>query len=205
MNQSTELSDCRTSPEMDIDHERMLCPTPPAPHEHSVLSLDLSHVLEGSGCPRTTSVGELLEFEKLLADLLTTFINLSGDQVDSQIESALRRIVEFLEVDRGGLAEFLVEQRQMVITHSYHKPGVPPQPRTVVAHELPWYAKMIQEGNVFRACRMLDELPPTATAERGLLRPDRDEVPRDDPIEIDGLGRGCHWVCNLRQLPQLVR
>ena len=25
---------------------------------------------------------------------------------------------------------------------------------------------MIQEGNVFRACRMLDELPPTATAER---------------------------------------
>ena len=123
MNQFTHISACRTPPEMDIDHERILCPIPTEPLEHSVLSSDLSHILDGSGCPLTTSVRELLEFENLLADLLGTFIILPGDQVDSQIESALRRIVEFLEVDRGGLAEFLLEQGQLVITHSYHKPA----------------------------------------------------------------------------------
>ena len=69
-------------------------------------------------------------FETLLAELSATFVNLPAGQVDSQIVSALQRLVVFLGLDRGGLAELLVDKKQLVITHSYHLPGVPPHPRT---------------------------------------------------------------------------
>jgi len=111
-------------------------------------------------------VQERLRFETLLADLSATFVNLPASQVDSQIESALRRLVEFLDVDRGGLAEVLIDQKQLVITHSYHVPGVPLLPRIIVNEQLPWYAKKIQEGEVFRISRLPDDLPPEASLER---------------------------------------
>jgi hypothetical protein len=56
------------------------------------------------------SVQVRLRFETLLAELSATFVNLPATQVDSQIELALRRLVVFLGVDRGGLAELLTDQ-----------------------------------------------------------------------------------------------
>jgi PAS domain S-box-containing protein len=111
-------------------------------------------------------VQEHLRFEKLLAELSATFVNLPADQVDSRIESALRSIVEFLRVDRGGLAQVLADQNQLVITHSYHRPGVPPNPRLIVDEQLPWYAKTIYGGEVLRLPLLPDALPSEATAER---------------------------------------
>jgi signal transduction histidine kinase len=111
-------------------------------------------------------VQERLRFEALLAELSATFVNLPAGQVDSEIESALRRLVEFLGVGRGGLAEVLVDQKQLAITHSYHKPGVPPQPRMILEEQLPWYARTIYRGEVLRLRVLPDDLPPEATAER---------------------------------------
>jgi signal transduction histidine kinase len=126
----------------------------------------LGNVLEEAGCALAPSVHERLGFEALLVDLSATFVNLPANQVDSQIESALCRVVELLGVDRGGLAEVLVDQKQLVITHSYHVPGVPLLPRIILNEQLPWYARTIREGKVFRVTRLPDELPPEATAER---------------------------------------
>jgi signal transduction histidine kinase len=111
-------------------------------------------------------VQERLCFETLLAELSATFVNLPAGQVDSQIESALRRIVEFLGMDRGGLAEVLPDQNQLVITHSYHASGAPPQTRMILDEQLPWYARTIRRGEVLRLCRVPEDLPPEATAER---------------------------------------
>src|SRR5262249_1346802 len=111
-------------------------------------------------------VQERLRFETLLAELSATFVNLPTSQVDSQIASGLRRLVEFLGVDRGGLAELLVDQNQLVITHSYHRPGVPLLPRTLVNEQLPWYARTIYRGEVLRFSMLPDDLPPEATLER---------------------------------------
>jgi signal transduction histidine kinase len=130
------------------------------------LASDPGRVLEEAGCPLASGVQERLGFEALLADLSATFINLTPNQVDSQIESALERLVVFLGFDRGGLAEFLVDQKQLVITHSYHMPGVPLLPRIIVNEQLPWYAKTIYQGEVLRLCELPDDLPPEATFER---------------------------------------
>jgi signal transduction histidine kinase len=155
-----------------------------------------------------------LRFESLLAELSATFVNLPANQVDSQIESALCRLVEFLEVDRGDLAEVLVDRKQLVITHSYHMPGVPPQPRTIVDDQLPWYAEAIYKGEPLRLVALPDDLPPEATLEReyclriGLKS--HIMIPLKEMNSVVGaIGfasfRGCHeWPDDLVQRLRLV-
>src|SRR5436190_2900700 len=145
---------------------RVRCPLPIELQRIDALTADGCGVLGEAGCPTGLPVEDRSHFESLLAELSATFINLPASQVDSQIESALRRIVEFLEADRGGLAEVLVEQKQIVITHSYHLPGVPPQPRTIVDEQLPWYATTIRRGEVLRLSKLPDDLPQAAIHER---------------------------------------
>jgi signal transduction histidine kinase len=146
--------------------EALRCPLPVHPEGAGPLTSELCQVLEEAGCPLAASVQDRLRFETLLAHLSATFVNLPASQVDSRIESALQCIIEFLEVDRGGLAEVLTDPGQMVITHSSHLPGVPLLPRIILNEQLPWYARTIQEGKVFRISRLPDGLPPEAAAER---------------------------------------
>jgi signal transduction histidine kinase len=111
-------------------------------------------------------VRELLRFETLLAELSARFVNLAASQVDSQIELALRRLVEFLGMDRGGLAEVRIDQKQLVITHSYHVPGVPPDTHTILDEQLPWYTRTVYRGEVLRLSALPADLPPDAVQER---------------------------------------
>src|SRR5262245_18200047 len=101
------------------------CPLPVRPQRLDAVTPELCKALEEAGCPLAAPVHEQLRFETMLADLSASFINLPANQVDEQIESALQRLVVFLGIDRGGLADVLIDQKQLVITHSYHMPGVP--------------------------------------------------------------------------------
>ena len=53
-----------------------------------------------------TSLEELLKFERLLADLSVRFANVSGDEVELEIEIALKHLLKFLDFDRGSFGEF---------------------------------------------------------------------------------------------------
>jgi signal transduction histidine kinase len=102
-----------------------------------------------------------LRFETMLSNLSATFVNVPAMEVDAQIESGLRQIVEFLDLDRSGLGELSAEG--MVITHSYQVPGVPPSPRVVLESQFPYYARKVHQGEVFR---LPEDLPPEANRER---------------------------------------
>jgi signal transduction histidine kinase len=146
--------------------DALRCPLPVGVQVPGTLTPDLYDVLVAGGCPLAAPVHERLRFETLLADLSATFVRLPPAQVDSQVEGALRRLVEFLEVGRGSLAEVLADRKQLVLTHSYHVPGVPLMPRTILEEQLPWYARTIFRGEVLRFSRLPDELPPEAVHER---------------------------------------
>src|SRR5262249_45328040 len=64
--------------------------------------------------------------------------------------------------DRGDLAELLTDQQQLVVTHSYHAPGVPMLPRLMLNEHLPWYAKAIKQGEILHLSRLPDDSPPEA-------------------------------------------
>jgi two-component system, NarL family, sensor kinase len=122
--------------------------------------------LEEAGCPLVPLVKERLRFETLLAELSATFVNLPAHQVDSRIESGLQRLVMFLGIDRGGLAELLIDQKQMVITHSYNTAAAPPHTRIILDEQLPWYTRSIYQGEILRFSALPDDLPPEAVQER---------------------------------------
>lgn len=137
------------------------CPLPAGSQALRTLTADQCSELVAAGCPLAYAAQERLRFETFLANLSATFVNVAASQVDSQIESGLRQIVEFLDLDRSGLGELSAEG--LVITHSYQVPGVPPSPRVVLEAQFPFYARKVHLGHAFR---LPDDLPPEAVRER---------------------------------------
>ena len=71
---------------------------------------------------------ERLHFEQLLSDLSARFINIAPHQVDLEIESALRQILEFFQVDRCGLVRVSPNDNSFRITHVAYASDIPPVP-----------------------------------------------------------------------------
>jgi two-component system, NarL family, sensor kinase len=113
---------------------------------------------------RVRPIHDRLLFEAFLAELSSTFVRVPAEQVDAQIVSALRQIVEFLDIDRSGFGEMVNDQLE--ITHSYELPGIPPSPRIILEEHFPSYARKIRMGEAFR---LPDDLPPEAAVEREFL------------------------------------
>ncbi len=132
-----------------------------------VLTSGLCHALENAGCPLASDVHHRLQFETLLTELSAKFVNVPASQVDSQIEWGLQRIVELLGIDRSGLGQVSGDRKQLVVTHSYQLPGIPPSARLMLDSQFPTFARMVHQGLVIR---LPDDMPPEATQEREYFR-----------------------------------
>jgi signal transduction histidine kinase len=107
-----------------------------------------------------------LRFEELLGDLSTAFTKIPADQIDAQVEGALRCIGQFLGADRGSLAEPQPINQHFLVTHSYTEPGIPALPPMWLDDQFPWYTARIRQGDVLRFTRLPEDLPPEAANER---------------------------------------
>ena len=131
--------------------------SPPQPLGLPALPTERCQVADGAECPLAAPAQERSGFETFLADLSAPFLRDPADQVGSQLVAGLRRIVEFLGIDRSGFAELVAHQNQLVISHSYEVPSVPATPRIYVEDHWPDYASKVQEGEPFR---VPEDLPP---------------------------------------------
>jgi len=102
------------------------------------------------------SLAERLAFEKLLSSLSTTFSNLWTVDFDREIEQGLRRIVDFLDVDRASLIEFSRDGRA---NRTWTIDG------GMTAEGIPWTAALIQHGDVVAFAR-IEDLPAEAAVDR---------------------------------------
>jgi formate hydrogenlyase transcriptional activator len=111
---------------------------------------------------------ERLQFEHLLSGLSARFVNIPPDQVDAEIEHGLRRILEFFQVDRGGLMRSLPDGSGHQITHGVYGENVPPVPLGVQLPRstYPWvFEKLVKRHEVVSFAR-LDDLPPEANVDK---------------------------------------
>ena len=101
-------------------------------------------------------------FERLLADLSATFINLPFNQVDAGIRDAQQRIVDALDLDRCTLS--VVEDRDLVHSHDWISPEsrsgawFPPVARVSARELFPWTLAQIQAGELVQFSSV-DEMP----------------------------------------------
>ena len=109
---------------------------------------------------------ERLRFERLLTDLSATFVNVAADQVDAQIEQALRRLVDFFGVERSSFGQVSRDNKAILVTHSFVAPGYPAFPPMILDDDLPWYAEQVRRGELIRFERLPEDVPAEAVNER---------------------------------------
>ncbi len=109
-----------------------------------------------------------LEFEQLISDLSSKFVNIPPEQVDSEIVRALRRICGFTQCDRSALFAVLHEKGVWRITHFA---AVEDAPSVPVGLELPvtmhpWVFDTLLKRKEILSFSRLDELPAEADRDR---------------------------------------
>jgi transcriptional regulator with GAF, ATPase, and Fis domain len=109
-----------------------------------------------------------LRFERLLSDLSARFVKTPPDRVDSEIDYALKQILDFFQVDRVGLLRSLPDKSTYQITHGVYAEDVPAVP---IGGELPrsiypWAAEKLVDKHEVVSFSRLDDLPPEANVDK---------------------------------------
>jgi signal transduction histidine kinase len=112
------------------------------------------------------SLDEQLRFETLLSEQSAAFSRVGPADVDRQIERALRQIVDFLQVDRGSLAEFASDSQTARVTHEWVTEGAEPAPSALALGELPWVVARLGAGEVVRFSQLADLPEDDASVDR---------------------------------------
>ena len=111
------------------------------------------------------NVQQRLDFESLVSDISSKFINLRPGEVDGEIEDALRRLSDPLGIDLAVLWQWSdLTPGIATATHVYTRQGVP-APGPLHQAQFPWYAQELLAGRTV-VLPSLDALPAAATVDR---------------------------------------
>lgn len=114
---------------------------------------------------------ERLEFEKFLADLSAKFVSLDPEQVDNEINNALKGILGFFRIDRCSLLQRLPVKTLCMVTHNADVSGDSPYP---VATQLPtslfpYFNHKLAAERTIVAFSCLEDLPEEAALDKRWL------------------------------------
>jgi len=119
--------------------------------------------------PAAEPLGSRLAFETLISGLSSRFINLPPDEVDREVEDALRGVCELLGLDLAVLWQWSVAVPGVIMaTHVYARDGLPP-PEELRQEQFPWYRGQMMAGRMV-AFSSLEELPAEAAVDRETCR-----------------------------------
>ncbi len=111
-----------------------------------------------------------LEFETLLADLSSRFINLPPAEVDHEIEDAQRRVCELLGIELSVLWQWSVVNPGVITpSHIYYAEEGAQPPVQMRQEHFPWCRQQMLDGRIV-AFSSLEELPAEAAVDRESCR-----------------------------------
>jgi signal transduction histidine kinase len=113
-------------------------------------------------------LAERLRFETLLSELAGILGASSPDDADVRVQTALRRMVEALDVEWATARSLESDGAELWLTHSWTGPNVPPRPAVVREAEVPWLFACLREGRIVRVAGPAS-LPDEATVDRRSL------------------------------------
>jgi PAS domain S-box-containing protein len=124
---------------------------------------------------RKQELHEHAEFDELLGDISTAFVNATAEQIDELINTALERIGRSTNTDRSFVDQFSEDQQVFRVTHSWYDrdladdPMLNPNESAPLEGLLPWYTRRMRQGRplIFSS---IDELPSEASNERRYVR-----------------------------------
>jgi GAF domain-containing protein len=148
-----------------------------------------------------------LRFETLLTEISARFVNLSPDQVDREIEHALRCLVEALHADRSALGRLTEDGGDFVVTHSFASSGIKAFPLLAsLTAEVPLLSRTLLSGRPFVLNRLAD-LPEESEKDRRFFMSIGILSGVVVPLKVGGRvigGVGCSLAHGEREWPESV-
>jgi len=120
------------------------------------------------GANEDAFLGKRLRFEQLVTDLSARFVEVDPEQLDAEIERALKMILEYFQVDRCGLLRVLPSKGVWIITHAAYSELVLPVPIGVQlpASINPWaYERLVYKREAVVFAR-IDDVPREADIDK---------------------------------------
>lgn len=139
-----------------------------------------------------------LDFEHLLADLSSRFVNLPAERVDGEINNSLAHVVAFFNVDRGSVVLLSSDEQEMHGTHTFAAEGLSPFPTLPIANDLPFWSSVIRRGEVY-AMASVEDLPGEAAAEKAFCEKMGIRSTIQFPLHIGGRVIGVIGFSTLRK------
>jgi len=99
------------------------------------------------------NLAQRVHFETLVADLSEALASCPAHEIDGQIVSGLRRIVEDLGTDRASLWSPDDRAGLARVTHSWTRDGVPPVAGVARESEFPWVFEQVRQGQTIHLSR----------------------------------------------------
>ncbi|MGA9722135.1 MAG: ATP-binding protein, partial [Candidatus Binatus sp.] len=130
-----------------------------------------------------------MDFEKLLADLSTTFVRASVEDIDSEIEKCLHRIVLAMNIDRSTVVQVDPADGLIYTTHQWARdPFDAPDSghRVNDTGSYPWLTGKVLSGEAVVIPR-LEDIPPEGSKDRDSFRRDGNKSNVTIPLRIAGV------------------
>lgn len=176
--------------------------------KRSTVSQQFRHIPAAANAPQqarsreaaagSASLSErLVKLRHITSTLLTPFMTMSIDQVDSEIRASIRTIVELLDLDRGFLAQYSVAEKCLVCTHYYETTG---NLQTVNLREIcipQWILQQMQHRRCVTFTRP-EDLPEEESQARAYFRRVGTQSHISIPLETGGDVIGCLSLENTR-------
>lgn len=128
------------------------------------------------------------EIVTMMARLSTMFINIRGEDTDAKINYALENVGTVLDVDRVYVFKYTDDLKLCSNTYEWCNHGIEPQIdflQDVPSDLLPWWTERMRNLQPI-ILKSLDELPPDAIGERGVLEPQGIKSLLVMPLSIEG-------------------
>jgi len=95
------------------------------------------------------SLSERLQFEQLLSELFSTFVDIKVDEIDGKINYALKQIGQILNIDRCYLSQFERLKNMYLVTHAWAADGITAVPIGSASEQFPWlFSELTQKKTV---------------------------------------------------------
>jgi signal transduction histidine kinase/ABC-type uncharacterized transport system substrate-binding protein len=131
-------------------------------------------------------------FERLISELSSYFIDLPADKIDAEIEQTLKRLVNYLAVDRVNIFEFTIDKTELVLTHSSAatRDTSAATPHRYGTNKLPWYTRKLLNNEPIAFTNM-DQLVEATDGDKGFLQRQGMQSNVAIPLEAEGSVLGC--------------
>ena len=132
-----------------------------------------------------STLGWALGFQRLIAELSTTFIDLAAGAIDEHVTSVLERAARFLDLDRSIVAQASGVSGKLEVTHQWVRDERWRNPSFVVEESAPWHAARLRAAQSVIFSH-IDELPIDTVGEREFVRRHAPKSGAVFPLVIEG-------------------